>query len=605
MSVRNRPGRRARRLVVGLLAGVLLLPAGCGIPAETDVQIDGSVPVAEPGSLNGPPASPPAPTDSDEPVPFIENYLRAAAAGERDAAYARARTFLADEARDQLPGKPQTSEIELTVVRLRSKPESTPPNNQGTSTVRLKVQQVGVLRADGTLGPPTATETEYVFELRRAEPTGTGLLITRLPNVLLTSDSALREYYRQHKVYFWNSDLTRLVPDLRYLPAVPTERLVTEVVKWLAGGPSDWLAPGVTGLPDRTRPINNATGGNSQWEVNLDMPGANEGRLARLGTQLAWSLPELTGQLDLKIQNQKRLTVDLERERATHDAYPRGADPTRFSVYDGVIHPLGLGSERRGTVPLPPAENRNVVSASIARVDERLLAALVVAAPQQRLRLKVGTGGEEVAVLNTGDPTFGTMSRPTWLRSLDDAQPAGLVAADGKLYRFDGAGVLDPVPLSAAGSVVAVAGALDGHRIALVSGGAVYVAAVNVEGGGVSLGQPRRLPTLLTGVTAVDWISEDQLVLAGNDPDRRSVIHQLSVDGGFESPLKTEVGAAVTQLAGYPGSGDRGLPAFSFMYETNGAAYRNNPFEFIKRQQVLDLPAGSRVVNPTAPFFLY
>ncbi|MFG1673163.1 LpqB family beta-propeller domain-containing protein [Micromonospora sp. NPDC049282] len=596
---------RARRLVVGLLAGVLLLPAGCGIPAETDVQVDGSVPVAEPGSLNGPPAPPPAPTDSDEPVPFIENYLRAAAAGERDQAYARARTFLADEARDQLPGKPQTSEIELTVVRLRAKPESTPPNNQGTSTVRLKVQQVGVLRADGTLGPPAATDTEYVFELRRAEPAGTGLLITSLPTVLLTSDSALREYYRQHKVYFWNSDLTRLVPDLRYLPAVPTERLVTEVVKWLAGGPSDWLAPGVTGLPDRTRPINNATGGNSQWEVNLDMPGANEGRLARLGTQLAWSLPELTGQLDLKIQNQKRFSVDLERERGTHAAYPPGADPTRFSVYDGVIHPLALGSERRGAVPLPPAENRNVVSASIARADEQVLAALVVAAPGRRLRLKAGTGAEQVAVLHPSAATFRAMSRPTWLRSLSDARPAGLVAADGKLYRFDGSGGLSPVPLNVAGNVAAVAGSLDGHRIALVSGGAVYVAPVTVEGGVVSLGQPRRLPTLLTGVTAADWISEDQLVLAGNDPDRRSAIHQLSVDGGFESPLNPEVGAAVTQLAGYPGGGDRGLSSFSFMYETNGAAWRNNPFEFIKRQQVLDVPAGSRVVNPTAPFFVY
>lgn len=605
MRVRNGSGSRARRLVVGLLAGVLLLPAGCGIPAETDVQVDGSVPVAEPGSLNGPPAAPPAPTDSDEPVPFIENYLRAAAAGERDQAYARARSFLAAETRDQLPGKPQTSEIDLTVVRLRAKPESTPPNNQGTSTVRLKVQQVGVLRADGTLGPPAATETEYVFELRRAGPAGTGLLITRLPPLLLTSDSALREYYRQHKVYFWNSDLTRLVPDLRYLPAVPAERLVTEVMKWLAGGPSDWLGPGVTGLPDRTRPINNATGGNSQWEVNLDMPGANEGRLARLGTQLAWSLPELSGQLDLKIQNQKRFSVDLERERTDHDAYPRGADPTRFSVYDGVIHPLALGSERRGTVPLSAAENRNVVSASIARTDEQVLAALVVTAPDRRLRLKVGTGLDPVAVFTSSGATFRTMSRPTWLRSLDRARPAGLVAADGRLYRFDGAGGLSPVPLNVTGNVVAVAGSLDGHRVALVCGGAVYVAPVNVDGGVVSLGQPRRLPTLLTGVTAADWISEDQLVLAGNDLDRRPVIHQLSVDGGFESPLKNEVGSAVTQLAGYPGSGDRGLPAFSFMYEANGAAYQNNPFEFIKRQQVLDLPAGSRVVNPTAPFFLY
>ncbi|MEU1963930.1 LpqB family beta-propeller domain-containing protein [Micromonospora sediminicola] len=597
----------ARRLLAVLLAGVLL-PAGlvgCGIPAETDVQVDGSVPAAEAGSLNGSPASPPAPGDSDEPVPFIENYLRAAAAGERDQAYTRARSFLAEEARDLLPGKPQTSEVELTVVRLRAKPESTPANPQGIFTVTIKVQQVGVLRADGTLGPPGATETEYPFQLRRAGPAGTGLLITELPNVLLTTDTALREYYRSRTVYFWNSDLTRLVPDLRYLPSsVPAERRVTEVVKWLAGGPSDWLSPGVTGLPDGTRPINNATGQDSQWEVNLTMPGANEQRLARLGTQLAWSLPELTGQLDLKIQNQKRFSVDLQRERATHPAYPRGAAPTRFSVYDAAIHPLAIGDERREAVPLPAAQNRNVVSASLARADDQVLAALVVTA-SGRQRLKVGTGPAPVAVFTAGPTTFRSMSRPTWLRSLDKDRATGLVAADGKLYRFDGTARTSLVPLNVSGNVVAVAGSLDGHRIALVSGGVVYVAPVNVEGGVVTLGQPRALPTQLTGVTAVDWITENELVVAGNDPDRRSAIHQLTVDGAWEPPLASEIGAPVTQLAAYPGGGDSGLPALSFMFETNGGAWRNNPIDFVTPEQVLDVPAGGRSANPTAPFFLF
>ncbi|MFI7212088.1 LpqB family beta-propeller domain-containing protein [Micromonospora maritima] len=596
-----------RRLVAVLLAGVLL-PAGlvgCGIPAETDVQVDGSVPAAEAGSLNGSPAPPPAPGDADEPVPFIENYLRAAAAGERDQAYTRARSFLAEEARDLLPGKPQTSEVELTVVRLRAKPESTPANPQGIFTVTIKVQQVGVLRADGTLGPPGATETEYPFQLRRAGPTGTGLLITELPNVLLTTDTALREYYRSRTVYFWNSDLTRLVPDLRYLPSsVPAERRVTEVVKWLADGPSDWLSPGVTGLPDGTRPINNATGQDSQWEVNLTMPGANEERLARLGTQLAWSLPELTGQLDLKIQNQKRFSVDLQRERATRPAYPRGAPPTRFSVYDAAIHPLAIGDERREPVPLPAAQNRNVVSAALARADDQMLAALVVTG-SGRQRLKVGTGPSPVAVFTVGPDSFRSMSRPTWLRSLAKGRPAGLVAADGKLYRFDGTARTSLVPLNVSGNVTAVAGSLDGHRIALVSGGVVYVAPVNVEGGVVTLGQPRPLPTQLTGVTAVDWITENELVIAGNDPDRRSAIHQLTVDGAWEPPLASEIGAPVSQLAAYPGGGDSGLPALSFMFETNGGAWRNNPIDFVTPEQVLDVPAGGRSANPTAPFFLY
>ncbi|MET7965351.1 LpqB family beta-propeller domain-containing protein [Micromonospora sp. NPDC005305] len=597
-----------RRVLVALLVGVLLPAglAGCGIPRETEVQVDGSGPAAEAGALNGSPARPPTPGDSNEPGPFIENYLRAAAAGEREQAYARAKQFVADEAKILLREKQQSSEIELTVVRLREKPEVTPPNNQGTSKVTLKVQQVGVLGADGSLSPPVASETEYVFQLRRAEPAGGGLLITDLPNVLLISDDALRGYYPSRTIYFWNADQSRLVPELRYLPSsVPAERRITDVVKWLTGGPSDWLAPGVTRLPDDTRPINNATGSDGHWEVNLRMPGADDKRLALLATQLAWSLPDLNGQLDLKIQNQKRRTVDLQQERTAHVAYPTGEAPARFSVYDGAIRPLAIGNEPRAAVPLEPADNKNVVSAAITRAGDQVMAALAVTGADRRQRLKVGSGADPVQMPATSSQTYASLGRPTWLRSLDERHPAGLVAADGKLYRFDGSAAMSPVALNITGPVVAVAGSLDGHRIALVSGGVLYVAAVSVDGGVVSVGQPRRLATLLTGITAVDWLAENDLVLAGKEADRRPAIHQITVDGAEETALERDIGAEVTLLAAYPGGAVGGLPSLSYMYEANRAAYRNNPFDTIKREQVLDVPSGSRATNPTAPFFLY
>ncbi|MEU4368992.1 LpqB family beta-propeller domain-containing protein [Micromonospora chersina] len=596
-----------RRVLVALLGGVLL-PAGlaaCGIPNETEVQVDGSGPAAEAGAPNGSPARPPTPSDSAEPVPFIENYLRAAAAGEREQAYARVKEFIGPEAKGLLPEKQQSSEIELTVVRLLEKPEVTPPNNQGTSDVTLKVQQVGVLRADGVLDSPEASETEYKFQLRRADSGGPGLLLTNVPNVLLISDTALREYYRSRTIYFWNSGRSRLVPDLRYLPSsVPAERRVTEVVKWLTGGPSKWLAQGVTGLPDGTRPINNATGADGHWEVNLTMPGADDKKLGLLATQLAWSLPELSGQLDLKIQNQKRRTVDLEQERAEHAVYPAGDRPVRYTVYDGAVRPLAIANEARAAVPLVPDANKNVVAAALARADDQILAALVVTGADRRQRLKVGSGPDPVAVFDTSR-AYGTLSRPTWLRSLDGRHPAGLVAADGRLYRFDGAAGMSQVPLAVPGPVVAVAGSLDGHRIALVIGGALYVAAVSVDGGVVSVGQLRPLVALLTNISAVDWVAENDLVLAGNEADRRPAIHQITVDGAQETALKRDIGAEVTQLAAYPGAAVGGPPSLSFMYEANRAAYRNNPFDNIKREQVLDVPAGSRASNPTAPFFLY
>ncbi|MFR9779262.1 LpqB family beta-propeller domain-containing protein [Micromonospora sp. MS34] len=595
-----------RRLLAVLLAGALL-PAGltgCGIPEQTGVQVDGRLgPAAESGSLNGGGSQPPIRTASSEPKQFIENYL-AAAAGDRDQAYDRVREFLAPEAKDRLRPR-QSSEIELTVVRLRDTPEDTLLSADGLREVRVKVQQVGVLRADGTLAPPVASDSEYVFKLRQAEPADQGLWITELPSALLLTDTALRTYYRAHTIYFWNTDQSRLVPDLRYLPfRLPTERRVTEVVTWLTGGPPDWLASGVRRLPDGTSRINNATGSDGHWEVNLNMPRPNDGQLAKLATQLAWSLSDLTGQLDLKIQAQKRRTIDLKEERIAHPAYPPGGSPQRFAVYDNAIHALAVGDEPAGSVPVVGGENKNVVSAALSRADDQVLAGLVVARADRRQRLKVGFGQAPVTVFNSSKDWYASLGRPTWLRSLDKNHPAGLVVADRKLYLFDGDATMSRVPLTVSGPVAAVAGSLDGHRIALVIGGGLYVASVSVDGESVNVNQPRRLTTRLTDITAVDWCAEGQLAFAGNDKTGRRAIYQTSVDGALDTPLKEDIGAEVTHLSSYPGVAGA-VSALSFMYEAK-VAYHNNPFDTIKRAEVVPTPAaGAKVSNPTVPFFYY
>ncbi len=598
-----------RALVAGLLAAVFL-PAGlfgCGIPEQTEVHVDGRPePAAEAGSLNGRAAHPPTRTATSDPDQFILNYL-SAAAGEREQAYTRVKEFIAPESLNRLREKPQSSEVELTVVRLREKAKVT-LNNAGTWQVTVPVQQVGVLRADGILGPPTAPDTEYKFQLREAGDGLAGLFITDLPNVLLLSDDALRSYYGAHTIYFWNTDQTRLVPDQRYLPStVPAERRVTEVVKWLAGGPPDWLASGVTRLPEGTQPINNATGADGRWEVNLTMPKADDFRLARLATQLAWSLPDLNGELQLKIQNQNRHAIDLKQEQANNPLYSTFGAPERFCVYDGAIHSVSLAGESAGSVPVSDDVNKNVVSAALNRTDGEVLAALVVTRPDRRRRLVVGTAPAPVTLFNESKEWFGSVGRPVWLRKPDPERPAGLVVADGRLYRFDGMAVMTPVTLPVSGAVTAVAGSFDGHRIALIIKGELYVASVSFDGGVITVNQPRRLITRLTGLTAVDWYSENQLVFAGNEAGR-PVIYQTTVDGGLETALKREVGAEVTQLAAYPGRAVGTLPSFSYMYEANKVAYRNNPVETIKPEQVQGVTpptSGSKALNPTAPFFLY
>ncbi|MFD6681068.1 MULTISPECIES: LpqB family beta-propeller domain-containing protein [Micromonospora] len=592
---------------------MVLLGAGCGIPAASDVRVDGKGGAATEAGVISRGSEPPTRTASgSDNEAFVRNFL-SAAAGEPDRAYERVKAFVAPGDKIRLQEK-KGSEVALNVVRLREAAVFT-PNTDRTTTVTIAVQQIGVLRTNGTLAPPVATETEYEFGLSSASFDGgvdddrAGLYIINPPNVLLLSDTALQQYYQSETIYFWSSDRSRLVPDQRYRPqAVPGERRVNEVVKWLVGGPSDWLRPGVVGLPDRTELINNATGGNGRWEVNLDMSDDDQNGIDQLITQIAWSLGDLPGQLELKIRNNAQPVVDLGERRNSQALYPHAASPLRFGVYDGAIHPLDFEGEPSGTVPLAPEVNRNVVSASLGLAkDRRILAAMVVNGSKNRYRLAVGTGVEPVSVLSRSSAEYSSISRPVWLRMVDSRPGRGLVVADGQLYRFDEAARMYPVPLNLpSAAVTAVAAALDGQRVALIAGGRLYVAAVNLDGGGVSIGPPRELITSLTSPTAVDWGREDQLVVAGSVG--QPAIYEISVDGALETPLRTDLGAKVTHLTAYPSN--RGVRATSgaYMYEANGVAYRSSPFERIEPSRVRGIapvPAGVRPSNPSAPFFLY
>ncbi|MGI5525631.1 LpqB family beta-propeller domain-containing protein [Micromonospora sp. CA-259024] len=602
-----------RRNLLGAFGVVLLLGAGCGIPAASDVRVDGKGGAAtEAGVVDGRRSEPPTRTASGSSNEvFVRNFL-SAAAGEPDRAYERVKAFIAPEHKPRLQDK-KGSEVALNVVRLREAVYTL--NSDETTTVKITVQQIGVLRANGILAPPVATETEYEFGLRSAAFDGgvnderAGLYILDPPNVLLLSDIALKQYYQDESIYFWSSDRTRLVPDQRYRPlAVPDERRVNEVVKWLVGGPSDWLRPGVVGLPDRTELINNATGANGRWEVNLDMSGDDQHGIDQLITQLAWSLGDLPGELELRVRNNSQPVQDLNERRNSQQLYPNIASPQRFGVYEGAIHPLDFDGELSGVVPLAPEVNRTIVSADLALAkDRRILAAMVVTGSKSRQRLAVGTGIEPVSVISRSDAEYSSISRPVWLRTVDSRPGRGLVVADGQLYRFDEAARMYPVPLNLpSAKVTAVAAALDGQRVALIVGGRLYVAAVNPDGGGVSIGPPRQLATSLTGLTAVDWGREDRLVVAGSAGQQ--AIYEISVDGALETPLRTDVGAKVNHLTAYPTNRSVRVPSGAYMYEANGVAYRSSPFERIEPDRVRGIapvPAGVRPSNPSAPFFLY
>jgi hypothetical protein len=608
---------KPRYLVALTAAGLLLVgPAGCGIPAHTDVRVDGGGQARGGGATGVTGREAPKRMDSPSDVKqFALNFL-AAAAGEARTADDRVRGFLSPGDWGRLP---DTRDASINVVRLVEE-EPTVTRGEGTSTVSMEVQQVGVLRPNGVLDPPKLTDTSYTFRVgnlnsgdivQRDETLG---LYVYDPPPLLMSVDALNEFYEQQTIYFWSDEENpRLVPDLRYLPvSVPSGLRPTEVLGWLTGGPADWLKGSVAELPAGTQTIGNAPANDGQLVVNLAAPALSELQVKRLATQLAWSLREIypRGQLKLMIRDKSVRVFDVDQQRLQNPAYeahpPGDSIISSYCVLAGAIYRVAEPGDP-GDEPLPfdAARNRDIATATIARDRGSVLAALVTTTG----RLLVGAGNPAVNPAATdfsmSNQVVGQQARPVWLRGFGPDGPVGLVVAGGRLHWFDVDAQLEPLQLRGApGPVTAVSAAEDGRRIAVIAGGRLFVASLNAS---TRESQVRPVPVSLVEPTAVTWTAENDLVVAGQNGRGKTVLVDVTVDGGDEQPrLDDDLGTAtVNYLAAYPYNPVRGDGPL-LMYEANGAVWSGAAPQRVGVDQLQGANQATVAgATPTAPFFLY
>ncbi|HEY8533620.1 MAG TPA: LpqB family beta-propeller domain-containing protein [Micromonospora sp.] len=591
-----------------IAVGVAL--GGCsGIPENTSVRIDGQGP--PPGLGSGPDSAqqPPSRTAAHDTETFVLNFLKAAA-GEPSRAVEQVRAYVAPGQRDQV--REPKPVVTRHVVRLRERPQITRAR-AGADEVTLRVQQLGVLMPTGALEPAEERATEYTFMVGSVEGEQ-GKFVFNPPPVLLLSEDALSTFYIQQAVYFWDLEQRVLVPDLRYLPlSVPLERRRTELLQALLSGPSSWLNKVVQALPLGTKGVGNVPDSKDTLKISLTVDAASPGdplHIEKLAAQLMWSLgPDTTSTVELTIEGQGTTTFNGTDLRRYNPTFALPATPERFCIYQGRVHRLASSARVTEPVPLLTDDvNHDVVSAGFARRGDFTAAALVVARGERR-QLVVGFGRDaDDATFRAVGRTFATMGRPVWLNG---PEPIGLVPADGQLYQFrTGRGTLTRVALpGATGAVTVVGAAPDGHRIVVVAGGRLYVAALTY-GDELEVQPVRALPTSLRNITGADWTSETAIVAAGVNEDGRSVLYDITMDGAIEARPQSDLGTAqVSHLVAYPMGPITGGSIGARMYVANGIAYDFfGPGEEIRTEEVIGAGATSgpaRSSGVTAPFFLY
>jgi hypothetical protein len=614
-----------RRLLAVLSVAALPLPVvGCGVPSS------GPPVVVKDAPRNGAPSNSDSvvtkksPAGANDAQELVKRYLKAVAWGNDTSQDPDATEKAASAAKEFMTADAQSAwqrGQEITIVRAQL---NLPTSTANGIRVEVSMQPIGVLNSRGAVDPrPNRAPLTHTFMVVPEEH-GRGLRIANPPQGMLLSDEGLDNLYEVQPIYFWDTFNRGLVPDLRYLnrSLSPAKRLV-QLTGWLRDGPSEYLKPAVNPLPAAIEikdwPVLDATPGGVRINLSAKAASVQGQLLAKFVLQVRWSLRSLASTVELQIEGQRQeLGRDAGRDNPA--AAPDGQkEPPRFAIVDGRVRQLA--GDPIAVPALASDDNTGVVSAAILRGPGQQVALVREEAPG-RLRLWLGSynQGTRVAQYAPTDLVAETMSRPVGLTTPPTADPAFLVAADGRLWAVSVTSK-QPVDRTPAGfdAVTAVSVARDGRRVAVVAGGRVYAGVLTFEGSSPSVAQLEEVQTTLSDAVGVAWSREEWLVVAGRSAGQSALV-ELTVDSALveQMPMRNLAGLNVTRVVADPSvrrddpsRGERG----PIMIEANGHAYRvfsGSVDEYSPETSPTPTPSPTPAPSgspakqslPSAPFFL-
>ncbi|GAA3969980.1 hypothetical protein FOF52_12750 [Thermobifida alba] len=471
-----------------------------------------------------------------------------------------------------------------------------------TARVRVRTRLYATIRPDGQYVAADQGETiDVVFDLAKVEGEWR---IANLPDDILLSRQDVDRVYRPLNLYYFNQDMSRLVPDPVFLPvrsAVDiTEQLARRLVAMLVEGPTDWLAPAVrTSFPEGTTATVDHSSGSLVVDLDTPAPDDDPRWRFKMGAQLVWTLKQLPEiqQFTLRIGGEEVelpgvedgvLQASNQEWNAVNPAGMPGS-PRAYFMRDGQLWSLDVDQQEK-LVPGAPGQGHVLLEEHAVSLDEKRVAGIAPDDGSVRVA-PITEGGGYTTVLDGGDYTslswdgYGNLwvledlsdevARAQQEEDLaDDTEPGGTAsegsgrsdaapAGGSRLTRLwllaDGA---DPVEVHApelAGTPVAqLRVSRDGTRVAVLTGtaeaGRVLVGRVVYGESSVSLQAFLPLAGDLTTVTALSWRGADQLAVLGQR-DRGAVqAYLVSLNGSGESTSAGAVtGADMKTITAAPG----------------------------------------------------
>ncbi|WP_326666581.1 LpqB family beta-propeller domain-containing protein [Streptomyces sp. NBC_00385] len=531
-----------------------------------------------------------APRDGATPNEVVDGFLESMTSDDSD--FRTTRQYLTKKASsDWKPGA-------LTTVLANAPNRSDRPvhdSDRSTDEVTYTLTGEEVATVDGQNAYQPVAPTDYSQTLnlvRQKGADGSEWRIDRVPDGLVLGQSDFKRLYRSVNKFYFATGRTEaqstLVADPVYIrnrtdPATGMDT-VTQAVRSLLRGPTDWLRPVVasrfpagTGLRKGVTSLTPDDRNVLKVPLNKKADGVGQRSCRMMASQVLFTLRDLTSarveQVELQRSDGSALCVlgaDQAEEYAP-DGSSGGSDSQYFVDAKGHVERIP-GSTRGSGEPEPVAGpfgsgSLRVSAVGVAR-DEQSAAALspnkdaLYVAP-------LATGGELGAPVVTSRATKAgdRLTAPSW-DSRGDLWVADRDPDNPRLLRLaDGTGKPEEVtvPILDGSRITALRLSSDGVRIALMMtlGDRTTLQIGRIERQGpqgkeqVSVVDLRHAAPQLADVTAMSWSGGSRLVVVGKEEGGVQQVRYVQADGSTPS---SGVLPGVNQVRAIAAADDEQLP---------------------------------------------
>ncbi|MEU7701624.1 LpqB family beta-propeller domain-containing protein [Streptomyces sp. NPDC015492] len=505
-----------------------------------------------------------APRENADPDDIVDGFLEAMTSD--DPGFATARKYLTAQA--ERTWKPEQSITVLTTAPDRDQADrNADPDNQGRaySLSGRKIATVDARHAYQPISPAKYLQSIHVVQQPTANGKGKEWRIDSLPPGLVLGEADFLRNYRSVNKYYFASGEDLVVADPVYIRQRqdPVTRMdpVTQTVRALLEGPTDWLKPAVdSSFPSGTELRKGVTALTPDDQSTIKVPLNAKADLVggepcrRMAAQLLFTLRDLTSvnaeQVELQGSRGQSLCRLGKGQAADEFAPVRPTDRDENPYFVDEHHklmmlvvggkeanepasvpgPLGKGTTKLGSVAVDRGETRGAgVSESGRELYVSSITTEEAAAPPV-LRSKAAKPEDRLSA-----PSWDGRGN-LWIADRDPAAPQLWMVPGGT---GEPVKVRTPAWLAEDAKIESLRVSADGVRIALVvtrdGDTTLQIGRVQRDTSGdepvVSVLDFQPAAPRMESVTAVSWAGPSRLVVVGREAGGVQQIRYLQTDG--------------------------------------------------------------------------